>query len=132
MAINQAIVANISRLRTWNRQDRDRLISNFNNTFNSMFYGQELIWKCTASKSMGESVYKHAKSTWLLRSGFKITIENDRELTSDSMREIAESLLSNVSYVSDLMNNGFDTLVVFGMNTKQELKYSISKYFTQK
>ena len=67
-------------------------------------------------------------STFFFRSGFKITIENDANLKSSELRNIAQYILTNKSFVRQLMSLGFDTLIVKGKSIEVEARYALKQY----
>lgn len=115
-------------LRVYNKYNRERLKDNFNSVLLYLYNNKKIKWHCVASNCMGESAYKHKDSSWLIHSGFKVTIVNDECIDFDRMRSIAETLLSDGDYLLDLMKNGYDTLVIYGAKSKKELKYGIKCY----
>lgn len=108
--------------------DRMRIINSMNESFKEAYYTGELERLCKASITMGDSSYAHEMSTFVFRSGFKISIENDNNIKYFEFREIAQYILSNKPFVRQLMSLGFDTLIIKGKNTSNEVKYALKQY----
>ena len=66
-------------------------------------------------------------SLWF-RSGFKISIVNDSNVKDSEYDELAQYVLSNKTFIRQLMAIGFDTLIVQGSNTKKGRKFSLKGY----
>ena len=49
---------------------------------------------CKVIIAMGDSSFKYSMSTFMLRNGFKITIQNDESLTNYDVQEIAKCVLA--------------------------------------
>jgi len=96
--------------------ERVRIIREFNLVFQEAFLQGSLAWKCVVTTSAGKPEYKHELSTFYLRSGFKITIENDKNLQENDYIEIAGYVIQNLAFVRQLMALGYDTLIVVGRN----------------
>jgi hypothetical protein len=60
--------------------ERVRIIREFNLVFKEAYLGGDIERHCTVTTSPGNPEFKHELSTFYLRSGFKITIENDNNL----------------------------------------------------
>lgn len=108
--------------------ERVRIISAMNQGFKEFFYSGEFSRLCHASISMGHQEYAHEMSAFWFRSGFKITIENDRNLRESEAIEISDYVLSNKSFVRQLMAMGFDTLIVQGANNGVGKKFCLKSY----
>ena len=108
--------------------DRMRVINAMNQSFRECFYSEEFNRLCRASISQGEQRYAHEMSACWFRSGFKISIENDNGLSESEIKEIADNVLCNTSFVRQLMAMGFDTLVIQGNTTEKTCKFSLKQY----
>jgi hypothetical protein len=105
-----------------------RVINAMNQSFRECFYSEEFNRLCRASISQGEQRFAHEMSAFWFRSGFKISIENDNGLGESEMKEIADNVLCNTSFVRQLMALGFDTLVIQGKTNEKTCKFSLKKY----
>ena len=63
-----------------------------------------------------------------LRSGFKITIENDMSLQESEIHELSKYITDNVTFVRQLMALGFDTLVIKGKTTDKTQFYALKRF----
>lgn len=108
--------------------ERMRIINAMNDSFKEAYYTGELDRLCKTSITMGDSNFAHEMSTFVFRSGFKISIENDNNIKISELREIAQYILSNKPFVRQLMSLGFDTLIIKGKNTSNESKYALRQY----
>lgn len=59
---------------------RVKLLSEFNKVFKDAYFTLEIDRPCKVMTSKASPTFKHELSTLYLRSGFKITIENDKHL----------------------------------------------------
>lgn len=66
-------------------------------------------------------------SIWM-RSGFKITIENDSALRESEINELSSYITDNPQFVRQLMAMGFDTLVIKGKTTGVSKEYALKKF----
>lgn len=108
--------------------DRFRIISQMNIAFKEYFTSGEFERLCKVSISQGKSEYAHEMSTLWLRSGFKITIENDLYLKESEMFELSQYITGNVAFVRQLMVYGFDTLIIKGKTTGMTQFYALKKF----
>lgn len=108
--------------------ERMRVINAMNQSFREYFYSGEFNRLCRASISQGEQRYAHEMSAFWFRSGFKISIENDNRLVESELKEIADNILCNASFVRQLMAMGFDTLVIQGNTNGKTCKFSLKQY----
>lgn len=106
--------------------ERMRVIGQMNAAFKEYFTCGEFARLCKVSISQGKSEYAHEMSTLWLRSGFKISIENDISLKESEMEDFSRYVTENAAFVRQLMSMGFDTLVIKGKTT------GISKYYALK
>jgi hypothetical protein len=83
--------------------ERVRIIREFNLVFNEAYLGGDIERHCTVTTSPGNPEFSHELSTFYLRSGFKITIENDNNLTDNDFMEISRYVLESAPFVSQLM-----------------------------
>ena len=108
--------------------ERMRIISQMNAAFKEYFTSGEFTRLCKVSISQGKSENAHEMSSIWLRSGFKITIENDLSLQDGEMKELSQYVTENVEFVRQLMAMGFDTLVIKGKTTGKCQYYSLKRF----
>lgn len=108
--------------------ERVRIINQMNTAFHEYFCSGELNRLCKVSISTGCQEFAHEMSVLWLRSGFKISIENDISLTDGEIEELATYITENEAFVRQLMAMGFDTLVVKGKTTGKVKNYALKKY----
>lgn len=108
--------------------ERIRIINAMNDSFKEAYYSGELDRLCKVSITIGDSSFAHEMSTFVFRSGFKISIENDNNIKISEFREIGQYILSNRPFVRQLMSLGFDTLIIKGKNISNEAKYALSNH----
>ena len=108
--------------------ERVRIISQMNTAFKEYFTTGEFNRLCKVSISTGELDYAHEMSSLWIRSGFKITIENDYSLTESEIDTLAAYITDNAAFVRQLMSMGFDTLVIKGKTTGKIKKYALKEY----
>jgi len=96
-----------------------------NQSFKEFFYSGELNRLCKVSISQGDKDFTHEMSAFWFRSGFKISIENDINLTDTEINEISKYVLTNHSFIRQLMAMGFDTLIIQGANNGKGRKFSL-------
>ena len=102
--------------------ERIRLIKQFNFFFKEAYFTSEIDKLCSVTTSAGNPANRHELSAFFLRSGFKITIENDRGLDKNDYIEISMYVLDNAHFVRQLMALGYDTLIIRGKTTFLELQ----------
>ena len=93
--------------------ERMKLINTMNQTFKDSYCSGALDRFCKVSITVGDTNYAHEMSAFFLRSGFKISIENDNNIKDSEFRDISQYILSNKPFIRQLMTLGFDTLIVF-------------------
>lgn len=108
--------------------ERMRIINIMNQSFREYFYSGELNRLCKVSISQGDRDFAHEMSSLWFRSGFKISIENDANLLDSEIMEISKYVLSNTSFIRQLMAMGFDTLIVAGATSGKGRKFSLKGY----
>ncbi|MBE7695765.1 hypothetical protein [Tenacibaculum finnmarkense] len=106
---------------------RVRIISQFNQVFKEAFYSTEIDRLCKVTTSPGNPKYKHELSTFYLRSGFKITIENDDNLSENDFTTISSYVIESEAFVRQLMAMGYDTLIIKGKNSFQGLQIPLKE-----
>jgi hypothetical protein len=97
--------------------ERVRIIREFNLVFKEAYYGGDIERLCTVTTSPGNPNFRHELSTFYLRSGFKITIENDNNLQENDFIEISRYVIESAPFVRQLMALGYDTLIIKGKNS---------------
>lgn len=108
--------------------ERMRIICQMNAAFKEYFTSGEFSRLCKVSISRGKSEFAHEMSTFWLRSGFKISIENDYSLKDNEMTELSHYVTENATFVRQLMAMGFDTLVVQGKTTSKVQFYALKRF----
>lgn len=108
--------------------ERVRIINIMNQSFKEFFYSGELNRLCKVSISKGDKDFAYEMSSFWFRSGFKISIENDFNLADSEIIEISKYILSNTSFIRQLMAMGFDTLIVVGATSEKGRKFSLKGY----
>lgn len=108
--------------------ERMRIISQMNSAFKEYFTCGEFSRLCKVSISQGKSEYAHEMSALWLRSGFKITIENDASLKESEITELSEYITDNATFVRQLMAMGFDTLVIKGKTTGLTRTFALKRF----
>lgn len=68
--------------------ERVRIISQMNAAFKEYFTTGEFYRLCKVSISQGNSVFAHEMCTLWIRSGFRISIENDASLKESEINEL--------------------------------------------
>jgi|SRR5690606_1830589 len=97
--------------------ERVKILKEFNYVFKEVYMQGELERLCTVTTSAGNPQYKHELSTFYLRSGFKITVENDSNLTKEDLIDISKYVIESAPFVRQLMALGYDTLIIKGKNS---------------
>lgn len=99
-----------------------------NAAFKEYFTTGEFNRLCKVSISQGNSAFAHEMSSLWIRSGFKITIENDYSLRESEMEELASNVTDNAAFVRQLMAVGFDTLTIKGKTTGKTKSFALKRY----
>ncbi len=108
--------------------ERVRIISQMNSAFKEYFTTGEFNRLCRVSISQGNSSYAHEMSSLWIRSGFKISVENDITLCESEINELAAYITDNAAFVRQLMAMGFDTLVIKGKTTGMTKSFALKKF----
>lgn len=108
--------------------ERVRIISQMNTAFKEYFTTGEFNRLCKVSISSGNSAFAHEMSTLWIRSGFKITVENDFRLQDSEISELASYITDNAAFVRQLMSLGFDTLIIKGKTSGTTKSFALKKY----
>ncbi len=108
--------------------ERVRILSQMNAAFKEYFTTGEFNRLCKVSISQGNSAFAHEMSSLWIRSGFKITIDNDRSLKESELNELAAYVTDNTAFVRQLMAMGFDTLIIKGKTTGLTRKFALKKF----
>ena len=106
--------------------ERMKLINN--QTFKDSYCSGALDRFCKVSITVGDTNYAHEMSAFFLRSGFKISIENDNNIKDSEFRDISQYILSNKPFIRQLMTLGFDTLIVTGKTSRKGMQYCLKSY----
>lgn len=108
--------------------ERVRIIRAMNENFQESYYSGGVDRLCRVSISAGDPEFAHEMSSMWVRSGFRITIENDLGLADSEVFEISDYILQNKSFIRQLMALGFDTLVVQGKVTRRGKLFCLKSY----
>lgn len=108
--------------------ERVRIISQMNTAFKEYFTTGEFNRLCKVSISQGNSAFAHEMSSLWIRSGFKISIENDYSLKESEINELASYVTDNAAFVRQLMAMGFDTLVIKGKTSGMTRSFALKKF----
>ena len=108
--------------------ERVRIISRMNTAFKEYFTTGEFNRLCKVSIAQGNSAFAHEMSSLWIRSGFKITIENDSSLSESEINELAAIITDNASFVRQLMAMGFDTLTIKGKTSGMTRSFALKKF----
>lgn len=108
--------------------ERVRTISQMNTAFKEYFTTGEFNRLCKVSIAQGNSAFAHEMSSLWIRSGFKITIENDSSLRESEINELAAYITDNASFVRQLMAMGFDTLIIKGKTSGMTKSFALKKF----
>lgn len=125
---NRAIITNLINSLLDGSFERMRIISQMNAAFKEYFTTGEFNRLCKVSISQGNSAFAHEMSSIWIRSGFKITIENDYSLRESEMEELASNVTDNAAFVRQLMAVGFDTLTIKGKTTGKTKSFALKRY----
>ncbi len=107
--------------------ERVRVMTEFNNVFKDSYLQGEIDKLCSVTTSMGNPKFSHSLSTIYLRSGFKITIENDEDLSENNFWEIAKYVLDSPPFIRQLMALGYDTLIIVGKRNTAGIQISLKQ-----
>ena len=124
----RAIITNLINSLLDGSFERMRIISQMNAAFKEYFTTGEFNRLCKVSISQGNSAFAHEMSSLWVRSGFKITIENDYSLRESEMEELASNVTDNAAFVRQLMAVGFDTLTIKGKTTGKTKSFALKRY----
>lgn len=108
--------------------ERVRIISQMNVAFKEYFTTGEFNRLCKVSISQGNSAFAHEMSSLWIRSGFKITIENDVSLRETEINELAAYVTDNAAFVRQLMAMGFDTLTIKGKTGGMSKSFALKRF----
>jgi hypothetical protein len=108
--------------------EKMRIIQAMNDNFKESFYSGGLDRLCKVTISAGDPEFSHEMSVIWLRSGFRITVENDFGMQDYEIFEIADYILNNKAFLRQLMALGFDTLIVQGKMTHRGKMFCMKRY----
>lgn len=108
--------------------ERVRIINQMNIAFKEYFMSGEFGRLCKVSISQGRGEFAHEMSVLWFRSGFKISIENDLNLKQSEIKELSLYVISNATFIRQLMALGFDTFVIEGKTTKMVEYFALKKF----
>ena len=108
--------------------EKMRIIQAMNDNFKDSFYSGGLDRLCKVSISVGDPEFSHEMSVMWLRSGFRITVENDLGMQDCEIFEISDYVLNNKAFLRQLMSIGFDTLIVQGKMTHRGKMFCMKRY----
>lgn len=104
------------------RVDRTVLLKDLNNAFKDGYINGDLEHFCSITTDNGVPAFKHELSHFL-RSGIKLTINNDRRLAKSEVIEYGKCVTGDVRFIRKLMVLGYDTLVLYPKNHVGDFKY---------
>jgi hypothetical protein len=107
--------------------ERVRIIREFNLVFKEAYFCGDIERHCTVTTAPGNPDFKHELSTFFLRSGFKITIENDNNLSETDFIEISSYVIESAPFVRQLMALGYDTLIIKGRSSYRGIQIPLIK-----
>jgi hypothetical protein len=107
--------------------ERVRILKEFNIVFKEAFLSGDIDRHCTVTTAPGRSDFSHELSSFYMRSGFKITIENDLNLETEDFEEISKYVLDSAPFIRQLMAMGYDTLVIKGKNQYRGIEISLKE-----
>lgn len=107
--------------------ERVRILKEFNLVFREAYFEGDIERHCTVTTAPGKMEFQHELSSFYMRSGFKITIENDNNLSMQDYEEISKYVLESAPFVRQLMALGYDTLVIKGKNQYSGLQVSLKE-----
>ena len=107
--------------------ERVRILREFNLVFKEAFQSQNIDRHCTVTTSPGNPSFRHELSTMYIRSGFKITIQNDNNLIESDYIEISKYVIESAAFVRQLMALGYDTLIIKGKNQYKSLEIPLKE-----
>lgn len=110
--------------------ERVMILNQYNITFREAYLNGDLNILCKVTTSPGNPDFKHELSTYFLRSGFKVTIENDNNLEENDLMELSIFFIENKAGVRQLMAYGYDTLIIIGKNNRRGIHISFKKIAT--
>lgn len=108
--------------------ERVRIINQMNAAFKEYFMSGEYDRLCKVSISQGKMEFTHEMSSLWIRSGFKITVENDTGLKDSEMNELSSYITDNSTFVRQLMALGFDTLTIKGKTTGLTKNFALKNF----
>ena len=108
--------------------ERVRVVNEFNQVFREAYLTGEMDRHCSVKTSSGVPEFHHNASYHYLRSGFKITIENDNNLSVEDFIEISKYVLENTYFVRQLMWMGYDTLIIQGRSNMRGIPIPLKDF----
>lgn len=108
--------------------ERVKVLNAMNLNFKESFYSGGLDRLCKVSVACGDPEFSHEMSSMWLRSGFKISVENDLGMLDSEIFEISDYVLRNSAFLRQLMAMGFDTLIVQGKITSRGKMFCLKNY----
>ncbi len=108
--------------------ERMKIINAMNENFKESFFAGGLDRLCRVTVSMGDPDFSHEMSYSWLRSGFKISVENDLGMKDSEIFEISDYVLRNRAFLRQLMSMGFDTLIIQGKKTGRGKLFCMKNY----
>ena len=104
-----------------------RVLREFNIVFQEAFQSQDIDRNCTVTTSPGNPAFRHELSTMYIRSGFKVTIQNDDNLSESDFVEISKYVIESAAFIRQLMALGYDTLIIKGKNQYRQLEIPLKE-----
>jgi len=118
----------IYKIKDWfqSLNERNRLISEFNNSARSAFITGIAPTFLKAQTTRGDKTFAHQYSQFY--SGFRIVVMGGKNLTKEELVEVGRVILSNNPLVRNLVISGFDTLEIHGENDSFGSKWKLKDY----
>ena len=105
--------------------ERANMLKEMNIVFKEAYFNGDLDRYCKVTTSSGNPNFRHELSTFYMRSGFKITIENDSNLSQSEFIEISKYIIDSKPFVRQLMAFGYDTLIISGKTFFKGIQISL-------
>ena len=102
--------------------ERPRVLNELNKGFKEAYLNGDLENLCRVTTGMGVSRFMHRLRSPTIISGFKVTIENERQLTDGEIKEYGKVIVDKKRFIRDLMSMGYDTLLLIPKNNLNGIK----------
>lgn len=109
------------------RQDRNRLLRNFNTSARLAFVSGNSPVLMEASVSKGDSSYRHSFSKWLA-SGFRIKVLSGCQLSRGEIKAVGDTILGDDMLVRRMVVLGWDTLEIHCDTGNHGCKWQLKEF----